>query len=99
MDESRAGSKDSAAVNQSSGISMNKLMNYISRLPPGRLLAQCLVLVAVIGFLDYQTGYEMNMAVVYLAPIFAVAWALGTNAAIVMSIICTTAWYLSMLNM
>src|SRR5207253_762271 len=63
------------------------------------LLAQWLVLVAVIGFLDYQTGYEMNMAVVYLAPIFAVAWALGTNAAIVMSIICTTAWYLSMLNM
>ena len=79
--------------------SMNKLIAYLSKLPPGRLLMLCLVLVAVIGVADYQTGYEMNMAVVYLAPIFLVAWTLGTHAAIVMSIICTTAWYLSMLNM
>jgi C4-dicarboxylate-specific signal transduction histidine kinase len=78
---------------------LNSLIDHISRMPPPRLLAMCLVLVAVIGVADYQTGYEMNMAVVYLAPIFVVAWALGTHAAIVMSIICTTAWYLSMLNM
>ena len=78
---------------------MNTLLNYISRLTPGQLLAQCLVLVAAIGILDYQTGYEMNMAVVYLAPVFVVAWAMGSHAAIVMSIICTTAWYVSLLHM
>ena len=78
---------------------MHKLMNYISRLPPGQLLAQCLVVVALTGYVDYKTGYEMNMAVVYLAPIFAVAWALGSQASFVMAIICSTAWYLSMLDM
>ena len=78
---------------------MNKLITYLAHVAPERLLMLCLVLVALIGFADYQTGYEMNMAVVYLAPVFLVAWTLGANAAIVMSIICTTAWYLSMLHM
>src|ERR1044071_643987 len=66
---------------------------------PARLLAICLILVAIIGIVYYYSGAEMNIAILYLAPIFMTAWVLGTHAAIVMSIIATTAWYISVLYM
>jgi hypothetical protein len=72
---------------------------YLTRLPPGKLLAVCLVLAAIIGVIDYESGVEMNIAMLYLAPIFMTAWALGTQPAIVMSIIRTTAWFISVLYM
>jgi signal transduction histidine kinase len=78
---------------------VNRIDAYLSSQPPSRLLAACLLLVSVIGMVDFYTGYEMNFATVYLAPIFITAWTLGTHAAIVMSIIATTAWYLSILHM
>jgi signal transduction histidine kinase len=68
-------------------------------MPPGRLLATCLALVTIIGVADYYSGPEMNVAMLYLAPIFMTAWTLGTHAGIVMSIISTTAWYISVLYM
>ena len=78
---------------------VNRLGALLSRLPPSRLFAASLVLVSVVGVIDFFTGYEMNFAMVYLAPIFMAAWALGTHAAIVMSIIATTAWYISIVHM
>ena len=76
---------------------MSKQDPYFTRLPPPRLLALCLALVATIGVLDYFTGYEMNVTMLYLAPIFISAWGIGMNAAIVMSIISMTAWFVSVL--
>src|SRR3954470_21503311 len=78
---------------------MNRIGPYLNALPQGRLLAGCLALVSVIGVVDYVTGYEMNVTMIYLAPIFAAAWYAGINAAIVMSIISMTAWYISVLYM
>ena len=78
---------------------MNKDDPYLTRLRPGRLLVVCLVLVTLIGFIDYYTGSEMNVAMLYLAPIFLAAWGMGANAAVVMSIISMMAWFLSVLYM
>src|SRR4051812_1394486 len=78
---------------------MNKGDPYLTRLPPGRLLAACLVLVTLVGYIDYYTGSEMNVAMLYLAPIFLAAWGMGMNAAVVMAIISMTAWFLSVLYM
>jgi C4-dicarboxylate-specific signal transduction histidine kinase len=78
---------------------MNKDDPYLTRLPPGRLLAACLVLVTLVGLIDYYTGSEMNVAMLYLAPIFLASWGVGMNAAVVMSIISMTAWFLSVLYM
>jgi C4-dicarboxylate-specific signal transduction histidine kinase len=41
----------------------------------------------------------MNVAMLYLAPIFMAAWGMGTNAAVVMGIISMMAWFLSVLYM
>ena len=76
---------------------MSKQDPYLTRLPPGKLIAVCLALAAIIGVIDYYTGYEMNVTLLYLAPVFIAAWGLGTNAAIVMSIISMTAWFVSVL--
>ena len=51
---------------------MNKLTAYLSRLPPAHLLTICLVLVTVIGIVDYETGSELNIAMLYLLPIFMI---------------------------
>ena len=56
------------------------------------------MLVAIIGLIDHVTGYEMNVSMLYLAPIFISAWGMGTNAAIVISIISMSAWFVSVLS-
>ncbi len=76
---------------------MRKLDPYFTHLPPGRVLTLCLALVACIGGLDYYSGAEMNVSLLYLAPIFLAAWSVGMNAAVVISIISMTAWFLSVL--
>src|SRR5688572_1286139 len=78
---------------------MEKLARVLANLPPARLLVLCLALVSVIGVTDYFTGSEMNVNMLYLAPIFVAAWTLGTNAAIVMAIISMTSWFVSVLYM
>src|SRR5688572_6309260 len=76
-----------------------KLRDHVARMSPGGLLAVCLALVGLVGLLDALSGYEMNVTMLYLAPIFIAAWSLGTNAGIVMSIISIAAWYVSLLYM
>jgi C4-dicarboxylate-specific signal transduction histidine kinase len=78
---------------------VNRIDAFLSSLPPAYVLTMCLALVAIIGATDYFSGYEMNVTVLYLTPILMTAWALGAHAAIVMSIIATAAWYLSILYM
>jgi signal transduction histidine kinase len=78
---------------------LNRIDAFLSSQPASRLLTAALTLLAIIGVIDFFTGYEMNFAMVYLAPIFMIAWTLGTHAAIVMSIIATTAWYISIVHM
>ena len=78
---------------------MNQRDPFLTRLPHGRLLTVCLALVILIGVIDYVTGYEMNMTMLYLAPIFLAAWNMGTNAAVVMAILSSTAWYVAVLYM
>jgi hypothetical protein len=40
----------------------------------GPLIAACLFLVAIIGFIDYLTGYERPLLLFYLLPICLATW-------------------------
>ncbi len=44
-------------------------------------------LLAVIGYLDYITGFEVLLTIFYLLPISILAWSAGTEAGIAMAII------------
>ena len=76
-------------------LSFGELTEQLARLSPGRLAVLCLALVGAIGVLDYLTDYEISMTLLYLAPIFIAAWSLGFNAAIAMSVVSLTTWFVA----
>ena len=53
-------------------------------------VAACIGLVAVIGFLDYITGYEISFFMVYLIPILVAVWRVSTSFAVVISALSVT---------
>lgn len=52
----------------------------------------CIVLVAVIGFLDYITGYEISFYVFYLIPVLLAVWRVGVPFAVVVSVLSMMTW-------
>jgi len=53
------------------------------------------VLVGLVGFLDYKTGYELSFAAFYLFPIALVAWTVGKEIGLLISIVCAIVWYVA----
>jgi signal transduction histidine kinase len=47
----------------------------------------CVGLVAVIGFFDYITGYEISFFMLYLVPILLAVWRVGAPFAVVISVL------------
>ena len=59
------------------------------------IIVVCLLLVAFIGWLDYITGFENSLLIVYLAPIAIGAWFLGFWFGIAMAVSCVIATVLA----
>ncbi len=59
------------------------------------ILAAAFVLVAGIGFVDYVTGRDLILSILYLAPIALVTWYVGLQAGVVYSVLCALATYVS----
>ncbi len=65
---------------------------------PGRLrliLAGCFLLLGLLGWLDYLTGYEMSFFVFYSVPVGLAAWFVGRPAAIAVALAATITWLLA----
>ena len=62
---------------------------------PAVIFAANLCLVALIAFLDYVTGYDVRLAILYLVPIALASWRLGAGAGTFMAIASTLAWLVS----
>ena len=54
-----------------------------------------LVLIAVIGVIDHDTGEDLSIVLFYLLPVFLVAWYLGLGAGLVTALSATVTWYLA----
>lgn len=54
-----------------------------------------LMLVTVIGWTDYVTGWEVSFSVIYAIPVLITAWLLGLRYAIIMAIGCGPVWWLA----
>ena len=50
------------------------------------------VLVAVIGALDYATGYEIAFSFFYIVPVSIAAWYLSRKSGILVSVVCAAVW-------
>ena len=47
--------------------------------------ALCVALLALVAFVDFATGYELNVSILYLAPVFTTTWLFGSQAGILVS--------------
>jgi C4-dicarboxylate-specific signal transduction histidine kinase len=52
----------------------------------------CSALVALIAYADYNTGYELNLSLLYLATVCLATWMLGRAGGIAFSIAAVAAW-------
>jgi len=55
----------------------------------------CVVLVFLIGVIDYQTGYELAFSLFYLLPICLATWVSGRDLGLLVSILGACVWYLA----
>jgi hypothetical protein len=59
------------------------------------LLAGCAVWLAVLGWIDRATGYELGLFAFYTAPVGVVAWNLGQRPGIIVAFIASIIWYVA----
>ncbi len=55
----------------------------------------CIVVLALIGWLDYITGYELGFFIFYFIPVAIAAWYGGRMPGILNAILCAISWYLA----
>jgi signal transduction histidine kinase len=72
-------------------ISPRRLSHWIAR-QKAALIAACVFLVAIIGYIDYVTGYERPLLLFYLLPIALATWFGNLLIGLVISIIGIVAW-------
>jgi hypothetical protein len=53
------------------------------------------LLVVVLGYLDFKTGYELSLAIFYLVPIAVTSWVVGRKAGILTAFACAGTWLYS----
>ncbi|HBA85165.1 MAG TPA: hypothetical protein DCZ95_13835 [Verrucomicrobia bacterium] len=49
--------------------------------------------VLILGWMDWQTGYELNFSVFYFIPISVGAWSLGLGGAVILSLLSALIWF------
>ena len=55
----------------------------------------CIMLVLLIGVIDYQTGYELAFSLFYLIPICLATWVAGRDVGLLISLLSACAWYVA----
>jgi diguanylate cyclase (GGDEF)-like protein len=78
---------------------MNNLLlraiQYLENLDKGSLLSMAVVLILLVGYLDYLTGFELSFSLFYLIPVAATAWFAGRRSAMVMALLSALVWAVS----
>lgn len=67
----------------------------LGRISPASWGGVILLLIAVVWWLDYVTGFEFSMMIAYLLPIFLATWTIGRAAGVATACVCVAAWTLS----
>ena len=77
------------------GIRLYRILTSLETLSRGWLTAIALGIVAILGFIDYTTGFELSFSFFYLIPITMMAWVLGKDTGLFFSVLCSAVWLLS----
>jgi signal transduction histidine kinase len=71
-------------------------MSFISafqRQSRGWIFAQSATLLFPIAFLDYTSGYEVSLSILYCVPIFLVAWCCDKKSGVLMALLAALTWW------
>jgi len=68
---------------------MSHLTAALLRIPKPYTILMALVLAALIGWMDYATGFELRLTAVYLIPIGWACWAVGYKAGLFLAVVST----------
>ncbi len=74
---------------------MRRLIDSAGRLSKLQIFLLAAALVAFFGFIDYITGPDLSIFVLYLIPVFLGTWFIGTVAGVLLSILSALAWSLA----
>ena len=80
---------------KSTEIRIYRLLNSLESLSRDWLITIATGVVFILGVIDYLTGFELSFSFFYLIPVAMVAWMIGRNAGLVISVLCATAWLTS----
>src|SRR5437016_1637944 len=70
-----------------------RFVTAFQRQPRRWIFAEGVMLLVPIGFLDYSTGYEVSLRLLYCVPIFLVAWSCDRKSGVLMSLLAALIWW------
>ena len=62
-------------------------------IPRSGSLAIAFIAILAVGFLDYVTGYELSLSILYLLPITIATWFGGRKIGILYALLCGLSWF------
>lgn len=71
---------------------IKKIENFITRRSKLFLILFSCLMIVLIGYTDYLTGYELSFSIFYLVPILLVSWFVGGSAGYMTSVLSAAAW-------
>ena len=70
---------------------MNNVLDWFTR-TKGRAVSAAVIMIGLIAWGDYLTGYGISVGFFYLFPVILVAWSIGRIGGLLMAGICAIAW-------
>lgn len=71
------------------------LFTYLTRQSESVKLIITIIVTIAVGIIDYLTGIELSVHLLYILPVFISTWFLSTGAGVAFSVVCTVIWALS----
>lgn len=72
-----------------------RLLTSLETIGRGWLIVIAIGIVAILGIIDYLTGFELSFSFFYLIPVAITAWTFGRNMGLVFSVLSAIVWFTS----
>jgi diguanylate cyclase (GGDEF)-like protein len=80
---------------KSSDLRIYRLLTSLETLSRGGLIIIATGMVFIIGTIDYLTGFELSVSLFYLIPVTMIAWTVGRNTGVMLSVFGAIVWLTS----
>jgi len=72
-----------------------KILYWIDKQSKLSIALSALIIIVLVGMVDYITGYELGFSIFYLFPILIVAWCIGKRTGILFSFLAAVVWLIA----